>query len=54
MFYIKVAIAVAFVFADWKVLNHLYYRKSKINEKEKFHLFIGTCILLAAFVIGGN
>lgn len=52
MFYIKMVIALFIAFIDWKILDHLLYCSNKINEKEKFYLFIGTCILLAAFVIG--
>ena len=53
MFYIKTAIAIVLAYADWKILSHLYV-KWKISKDEFKALFIGTCILLAAFVIGGN
>lgn len=53
MIYLKLAIAVALAFAYWKILGKLYV-KSKISSEGKHILFIGECILLAAWVIAGG
>ena len=52
MFYIKVAIAFALAYADWRILTMMLFKQ--ISYENRKVCFIGTCILLAAFVIGGN
>jgi len=53
MIYLKLAIAFALAFSYWKILGKLYV-KSKISSEGKHILFIGECILLAAWVIAGG
>ena len=52
MFYIKTAIAIVLAYADWRILSRMLFKQ--IDYEDRKVCFIGTCILLAAFVIGGN
>ena len=47
--YIKLAIAAVIAFAEWQFMYHWF----PCNGEKRIALFIGTCILLASFVIGG-
>lgn len=53
MIYLKLAIAFVLAFAYWKILGKLYVNL-KISEEDMHVLFIGECILLAAWIIAGG
>ena len=50
MIYLKIAIAFILMYAYWKILRKLYVN-NKISSEGRHVLFIGECIILAAWII---